>query len=239
MVHGNSDVAFGRGTSDGYVDWQTGYRALITYLGTQGYKKGDLYTTTWGVANAQGTSQVNHSKKNVLYMRAFLEAVLAYTKAEQVIVIGHSMGVTMGRKIVQGGEAIDQKEGSYQVGPSLKSKIKSFIGLAGANYGLTACWNLNTIPTCSNIDGFNPGALSTSGPSKFMAGLNANSGGDGENVYTIWSKYDNVIGTQCVVWGKVTCRIPGQKAEVVKTELSFDHFAVRDKTGPDLIGWLA
>lgn len=42
-------------------------------------------------------------KKNVKYMRAFLEAVLAYTKAEKVIVIGHSMGVTIGRKIIQGG----------------------------------------------------------------------------------------------------------------------------------------
>jgi len=103
MVHGNSDVGFGRGLSDGKASWQTGYRSLISYLGTQGYKKGDLYTTTWGVANANGASLVNHSKKNVKYMRAFLEAVLAYTKAEKVIVIGHSMGVTIGRKIIQGG----------------------------------------------------------------------------------------------------------------------------------------
>ena len=148
------------------------------------------------------------------------------------------MGVTVARTVLQGGTAVDSTEGSYQVGPSLQSKVKNFVGLAGANYGLTACWNLNSIPTCSNIDGFNPGALSTTGPSKLFAGLNKNAAAEAENVYTIWSKYDSTIGTQCVVWGKITCRIPGQKAEVQKTDFNFDHFAVRDKTGPDLIGWL-
>jgi triacylglycerol lipase len=238
FVHGNSDIGFGRGSTDGYVSWQTGFRSLATYLGTQGYQKSELYTTTWGPANPNLASQNNHAKKYVLGMRAFLEAVLAYTKADKVVVIGHSMGVTIGRKIIQGGSATDQKEGAYSVGDSLKSKVKTFIGLAGANYGLTSCWNLNSIPTCSNIDGFNPGALSTSGPSKFMAGLNTNPAAEADSVYTIWSEYDDLIGTKCVVWGKVTCRIPGQKAEVVKTSSSWNHFAVRDNTGPDLISWL-
>jgi triacylglycerol esterase/lipase EstA (alpha/beta hydrolase family) len=42
-------------------------------------------------------------------MRAFVEAVLAYTKAPKVIIIGHSMGVTIGRKIIKGGKAEDEK----------------------------------------------------------------------------------------------------------------------------------
>lgn len=40
-------------------------------------------------------------------MRAFVEAVLNYTKATQVNIIGHSMGVSIGRKIVKGGNAQD------------------------------------------------------------------------------------------------------------------------------------
>jgi len=171
-------------------------------------------------------------------MRAFVEAVLAYTKASQINIIGHSMGVTIGRKIAQGGSAEDQKEGTYSVGASLKDKVKNFIGLAGANLGLTACLGGNLIPTCSNIDGFNPGTLPTSGPSKFMSGLNANPAAEASSVYAIWSKYDDLIGGQCLVWGKVTSRIPGQKEEVVKNSLEWNHFAVRDKTGPDLIKWL-
>ena len=39
FIHGNSDVAFGRGTADGYVSWQTGFRSLATYLEAQGYDK--------------------------------------------------------------------------------------------------------------------------------------------------------------------------------------------------------
>lgn len=102
---------------------------------------------------------------------------------------------------------------------------------------MTSCWNANLLPTCSNVDGFNPGALVTSGPSKFLTTLNTHSGAEGDNVYTIWSKADTVVGAQCIVYGKVTCRIPGQKAEVVKT--TYDHFDVRDKTGPDMIKWLS
>lgn len=174
FVHGNSDLAFGRGTTDGYVSWQTGARELFTYLGSQGYTKGELYTTTWGPANSNLANQNNHAKQYILQMRAFLQAVLQYTGAPTVNVIGHSMGVTIGRKIIKGGSATDEKQGTYNVGPSLSNRVKTFVGLAGANLGLTACWNLGTIPTCSNIDGFNPGALSTSGPSKFMSELNSN-----------------------------------------------------------------
>lgn len=167
-----------------------------------------------------------------------MEAVLAYTKATHINVIGHSMGVTIGRRVLQGGESVDQSAGAYSVGPSLKSKVNSFIGLAGGNLGLTACFGGSLIPTCSNIDGFNPGNLPTSGPSKYLASLNTAPAAEASKVYTIWSKYDTLIGTQCVVWGKVTCRIPGQTSEVVKDSLEWDHFAVRDKTGPDLINWL-
>ena len=37
FIHGNSDIGFGRGSYDGYVDWQTGFRSLAQYLTTQGY----------------------------------------------------------------------------------------------------------------------------------------------------------------------------------------------------------
>ena len=68
------------------------------------------------------------------------------------------MGVTLARKVAQGGIAEDRTYGKYNVGESLKGKIKSFIGIAGGNLGLTACFNSQHIfPTCSPIDGFDPG----------------------------------------------------------------------------------
>jgi hypothetical protein len=117
------------------------------------------------------------------------------------------MGVTIGRKVIKGGI---EPAGSYDVGPSLKNKVNSFIGLAGANLGLTSCWSASIIPTCNNRDGFYPGATQLSAPSVYLNDLNLNGGAEGDKVYTIWSKFDDLIMYQCVVWGKVTCRIPGQ-----------------------------
>ena len=122
----------------------------------------------------------------------------------------------------------------------MKGKVRNFIGIAGGNYGLTACFQSEEIiPTCSHIDGFDPGRLPTSGPSEYLKDINKNAGGDGDNVYAIWSKFDEAIGEECVVWGKVTCHIPGQKEEIVKRSIDWNHIALRDKIGPDIIKWLS
>lgn len=171
-------------------------------------------------------------------MRAFVEAVIEYTGAAKVNIIGHSMGVTIGRKIIKGGTATDHTSGTYNLGASLSGKVKTFVGLAGANLGLTACWTASAIPTCNTKDGFFPGTIPTSGPSTFLNDLNTNGIPEGDKTYTIWSKFDDLITLECVVWGKVTCRIPNQAGEVIKTTSEWTHFAVRDNTGPDLINWL-
>ena len=167
-----------------------------------------MYTITWGPFDPNKATLNHHTREIVLLYRAFAEAVLAYTGATQINVIAHSMGVTIARKVFKGGPAIDQA-GSYDVGSSLTNRVNSFIGLAGANLGLTACYNGNHIPTCSDIDGFNPGSLPTSGPSKYLADLKSG-GKEGDRVYVIWSKSDSTIGSGAVVWGRITCQIPKQ-----------------------------
>ena len=62
-----------------------------------------------------------------------------YTKADKVNIVSHSMGVTLTRKIIKGGIAKDHKDGLYDLGPSLHLKVKTFVGIAGGNLGLTAC----------------------------------------------------------------------------------------------------
>lgn len=42
-----------------------------------------------------------------------MEAVLAYTGAPRVNIIGHSMGVSLGRKVIKGGPALDHSAGNY------------------------------------------------------------------------------------------------------------------------------
>jgi pimeloyl-ACP methyl ester carboxylesterase len=112
---------------------------LTKYLGTQGYKKAELYTTTWGPGSMALAALNNHKKEYILQMRAFVEAVLQYTGKDRVNIIGHSMGVTIGRKIIKGGKAEDHIQGTYDVGASLKARIKTFVGIAGGNLGVATC----------------------------------------------------------------------------------------------------
>jgi triacylglycerol lipase len=101
------------------------------------------------------------------------------------------MGVTLGRKIIKGGDATDHAAGKYNIGVSLKDKVQNFIGIAGANYGLTACYSVPDVyQTCNKVDGFFPGLLSSSNPATFLYELNIQGGAEGKKVYTIWSKHD-------------------------------------------------
>ncbi len=86
------------------------------------------------------------------------------------------MGVTLGRKVIKGGIEIDHIAGNYSIGENLVNRVHSFIGLAGGNYGLTQCYQASIV-ACNKIDGFNPGDLPTSGPSKYLNDLNT----DGES----------------------------------------------------------
>jgi len=100
-----------------------------------------------------------------------VEAVLAYTGAEKVDIIGHSMGVTLGRQIVKGGTVASA--GNVNLGSALTNRVDTFVGIAGANWGLTACY-LDPLPaTCSNKNGFYPGyAAGPKGLSQYLTDLN-------------------------------------------------------------------
>ena len=162
---------------------------------------------------------------------------MAYTKSKKFIILGHSMGVSIARRIIQGGDAIDHVAGTYNVGASLSDKVSLFVGMAGANLGLNACIGGDAIPTCGTKDGFYPGLLPTSGPSTYLKSLNTGAK-EGSKVYSVWSKNDDLIGTGCVVWGKITSQIPNEDGQVTKSGFEWTHFKVRDDTGPDMIGWI-
>lgn len=125
-------------------------------------------------------------------------------------IISHSLGVTISRKVIKGGNATDHSVGAYNVGDSLQGKVKNFIGIAGVNYGVMQCLPAAVLSYCNRVDGLFPGATSVSSPSTFLSTLNSQAGTEGGHVYTVWSKSDELILNSCVVWGKVTSRIPGQ-----------------------------
>ena len=232
FIHGNSDSALGTGSP-----LATGWRASIEYFKTQGYTSAELYATTWGPANAAFSSQQYHSKDYLTRLRAFITAVKTYTGASKVDVVTHSMGVTLMRKAIKGGSGNDALAGgAYNLGGSLTSWVDTFVGIAGANRGLTACYLSGpTTPTCGSTNGFYPGYLvggfGPYGVSSFLVDLAATSHYEGTYVYSMWSSADEVIGYGTIVYGTSTCRIPAQNGEKTFSGYPYGHVGVKDQTG--------
>jgi pimeloyl-ACP methyl ester carboxylesterase len=224
FVHGNSDRAAGQN------EHPSGWTAVIAEFLRSGYGPAELYATTWGPADPDLAGDQTHSFDKVRRIRAFIEAVLAYTGSERLDLIAHSMGVTLARKAIRGGE-LDGRD----LGPPLTDRVDTFVGIAGANRGLTACFWAVTEPTCSADDGFYPGYpffFGVSGVSDFLDDLNADPGYEGAYVYSIWSRADRLIGLGNLVYGRYTSRIPGQDGEKVYTSYPYGHFCVRDLSAP-------
>ncbi len=230
FIHGNSDSAIG------YSSVYTGWRSSIEYFKSQGYTSAELYATTWGPANAAYASQQYHSKAYLTRIRAFIQAVKAYTGATKVDIVTHSMGVTLARKAIKGGTGNDAAAGgSYNLGSALTSWVDTFVGIAGANRGLVACYMSGpTTPTCGSSNGFYPGyMIGFSGPygaSAFLVDLAATSHYEGSYVYTIWSSADEVIGYGTIVYGQSTCRIPAQNGEKTFSGYPYGHIGSKDQT---------
>ncbi|HET7434182.1 MAG TPA: lipase [Thermoanaerobaculia bacterium] len=231
FIHGNSDSAIGTGSSAA-----TGWRASIEYFKSQGYTSAELYATTWGPANSLLASQQYHSKDNLTRLRAFVQAVKAYTGATKVDIITHSMGVTLGRKIIKGGSGNDSLAGgAYTLGSALTSSVDTFVGIAGANRGLVACYNSGpTTPTCGSTNGFYPGYLvggfGPYGVSSYLVDLASASHYEGTYVYSIWSSADEVVGYGTIVYYESTCRIPGQNGEKTFSAYPYGHIGSKDQT---------
>lgn len=224
FIHGNSDKAFGSEAG------QTGWTNSIDYFLASGYKQSEIYAITWGPADAGLAAQQYHSKPYLERIRAFIQAVKAYTGKSKIDVIAHSMGVTLSRKAIKGGSGSDLLHGgAYNLGGSLTSSVDAFVGIAGANWGLTSCVSFAGIPTCGATNGFFPGTyFGPIGLSGFLSELNSSSGYEGNHVYSIWSGGDKIVGFGCVVWGRNTCKIPWQDGQ--KSFSDFGHFEVKDNT---------
>lgn len=229
FIHGNSDKAIGT------VTGQTGWSASVDYFHSRGYKSSELYATTWGPANAAMSAYQYHSKTNVMKVRKFIEAVKAYTGAAKVDIVTHSMGVTLARKALKGGYANDSANGGeYYVGAPLTGSVDTFVGIAGANLGLTSCYQTGPgTPTCGSTNGLYPGYLyfgAVTGRSAYLNDLMATSGYEGSYRYSIYSTADEVIGYNGVVYGGYTSRIPGQTGEKVYSGYPYGHFNSKDLT---------
>ena len=232
FIHGNGDSALGTG-----VVGMTGWSASLAYFRSKGYRSAELYATTWGPADPLQSALQYHSRSHLERIRAFIQAVKAYTGAAKVDVVAHSMGVTLARKAIKGGSGHDSLGGgAYDLGAPLTSSIDSLVGISGANQGLVACYLSGpTTPTCGNTNGFYPaylvGLYGPFGVSEFLASLNATSRFEGAYRYSIWSTVDEVIGYGNLVYGRHTSQVPGQTGEKRYGSVPYGHVGCKDQTG--------
>ena len=231
FIHGNSDSALGQSSSF------TGWNSSINYFASQGYKTSEMYATTWGDADPFLSGYQYHSKPNLQKIRAFIQAVKAYTGAVKVDIVTHSMGVTLTRKAILGGAGNDAANGgSYNLGSPITSSVDTFVGIAGANWGLVSCYQTGgTTPTCAATNGLYPGYAAGSPPfglSNILYNINYSASHyEGGFVYSVWSTADEVIGYGDVVYYRYTSQIPGQNGEKTFSAYPYGHINSKDLTG--------
>lgn len=209
FIHGNSDSA-------------AGWKNSIEHFAKQGYKPSEMYAMTWGPSDPKQASQQHHSREYTEEVRAFIQAVKEYTGAEKVDVIGHSMGVTLARKAIQGGDGFDPYEGrKYSLGKAMTDSVDTFVGIAGANRGLaSAAFTGDLFPTTNRISGLHPG-------SELLKDLNAVNHDEGSHVYSMWSHVDQLVG---VGLAGATSPIPGQDGQKVYGTYPFGHMGLKNLT---------
>jgi len=127
FLHGNNDTPFPTACSP-YGRMQ----ALAQYLADNGYATSEL----WGLGyqgdqcdlagDQTRRSSIAHTHAaNVPDLRRFVRAVLAYTGAKQVDIVGHSMGATLAREWMRQDEA-------YPV-------VRRLVSIDGPHHGILSC----------------------------------------------------------------------------------------------------
>ena len=127
FLHGNNDTPFATACAVyGRV------HALAQYLADRGYSTSEL----WGLGyqgdqcdlaadNTRRSAFAHTVTANVPDLRRFVEAVLAYTGAKEVDIVGHSLGVTLAREWMRQ----DQSQ----------RLVRRLVAIDGPNHGIVNC----------------------------------------------------------------------------------------------------
>jgi pimeloyl-ACP methyl ester carboxylesterase len=127
LLHGNNDTPFPTACNPyGTI------HALAQYLADHGYATSELWALGYEGdqcdlgADPTLRSRIAHTNAaNVPDLRRFVGAVLAFTGAKQVDIVGHSLGVTIAREWMRQDEA--------------QSIVRRFVAIDGPNHGIINC----------------------------------------------------------------------------------------------------
>uniref|UniRef100_A0A0K0FBF5 Lipase EstA/Esterase EstB family-containing protein n=1 Tax=Strongyloides venezuelensis TaxID=75913 RepID=A0A0K0FBF5_STRVS len=236
FVHGNSDGALSDGTT-----WGTGWNSHISFFLKTGYNMSELYGITWGYRNSLDPMNVTISCDEIMRIKQFIISVLEYTEFDSVNIIAHSIGVTMARIAIKGGH-IKGITKSCNIDDSLSKHIHTFIAISGYNYGLPFCSgdSAYAFSACNKINGFWPGdncqnnqlckinkeMCNQTNYSQILQDLNEDGKREAQNIFTIFTPNDEVIGDNGLVCGNYTSRLPMFNKEIILHESN--HMRTKD-----------
>lgn len=158
-------------------------KGMVDHLLAKGYKRSEIYGTTWGDAGVTPVALVDMKCSYVKQIRSMIIAVRQYT-GTRVDVIAYSMGSPIARKAILGGNCVDTRE---ILGPPLTELIDTYLSVAGANYGNILCFVPIPVGACNRRTGLHC-------RSTFLQDINAQIRYEGTFIFSIFSDADEKIG---------------------------------------------
>ncbi len=128
LLHGNNDTPYPTDCNGGYGK----IRDFAQYLVDHGYTTAEVWALGYQgdqcdllTDQSRRAGEAHTTLANVPDVRAFINAVLAYTGAPQVDIVGHSLGTTVAREWMRQDAA--------------HAKVRRLVGVDGPNHGILNC----------------------------------------------------------------------------------------------------
>jgi len=129
FLHGNNDVPYAAGTCQPF---QGNIQRLAQYFADNGYSTSEL----WGLGyqgdqcdllqdNTRRSGVAHTATANVDDLRRFVHAVMAYTGATEVDIVGHSLGAVLAREWMR-------EDKAWRL-------VRRLVSIDGANHGIINC----------------------------------------------------------------------------------------------------
>lgn len=162
FVHGNNvDAADWYPVRDRFTEagWTDQEMYALSFNGLGANNGSALFTpnperdTEHTAMGWDGSVRVTGNEVNVPDLYAFILAVRAYTGSARFSIVGHSLGVTLARRVLK-------------VHPELRADLEVFVGIAGANRGTTFCppGSEGRVMSCDEIASGTPWLDALNGP---------------------------------------------------------------------------
>ncbi|HET9624113.1 MAG TPA: hypothetical protein VFP84_22225 [Kofleriaceae bacterium] len=206
----------------------TGVPSVYDTLKAAGYNDCELFGVTYLSPDEQADEPGNfHTADKAARIRDFIVDVKAYTGKSKVIILAHSMGVTVALHGITFG--------------NLWGSIDTFVNVAGGLRGLSTCIAVGfanpAFPTCgsqnifdSNTFGFWPDGVA--GASNPRTGTSSSVGFRNEPARRTAVRFFTISGgTQDEIVGGVQCQFNASTALKGQLNVNIDHLSTFSNTG--------